>query len=252
VVEGTALEKRQARKGLESSNLSLSAMLKLISLNIERSRHLDRIIPFLERERPDILTLQEAVPSDTERFSRLLGLPHLISLRDCLVPNNSAEAGRENIVVDSGIALLSRLPFRESGSEYYYVPPMGIRLEAKNMVDARTTNAQGIVWALVEEEGVPYTFVTTHFTWTRDGQPDAAQRADFRCLSAILTKLPAHILTGDLNAPRGMGMWPIISPPNLIRRSIPIFIKRGICGLSLMRSSVIDPTVAQMSVSRPD
>lgn len=87
------------------------------------------------------------------------------------------------------------------------MPEAGISLEAKEMVDARATNAQGVVWGSIEREGRTFTFANTHFTWTADGYPNELQAEDFNALKDILSKIGPHILTGDLNAPRGRGMW---------------------------------------------
>ncbi len=179
-------------------------MLKLISLNVERSKHLDRIFPFIRSENPDVLSLQEMLERDLPEFQRQSGLAHAIWLRDTFIDAPSNTGGQPDY---SGIALLSRWPFGAQGAEYYYMPETGIILEAKMMVDARATNAQGVVWGSVEKDGEEFSFANTHFTWTQDGFPNELQETDFLALKAILSKIAPHILTGDLNAPRGRGMW---------------------------------------------
>lgn len=179
-------------------------MLKLISLNVERSKHLDRIFPFIRSERPDILSLQEVLERDLPEFQQQSGLAHALWLPDAFIADPSNTGGQPDY---SGIALLSRHPFSSRGSEYYYMPESGIVLEAKAMVDARATNAQGIIWGGIEKDGEAYTIANTHFTWTADGYPNELQEEDFGALKGILSKIGPHMLTGDLNAPRGRGMW---------------------------------------------
>lgn len=179
-------------------------MLKLISLNVERSKHLSRNLPFFLAEKPDVLCLQEVFEPDLERFQRELEMPFLVWLPDALIDHETNSTGRPGY---SGQAILSHQPLTAIGREYYYMPERGIALQMKQIVDARSTNAQGIVWASLEKDGEIFTIANTHFTWTPDGESNLAQETDFVPLKAILTDLPPHILVGDLNAPRGQRMW---------------------------------------------
>jgi len=45
-----------------------SPSIKIISLNIERSKHIDRILPFLVREQPDVFCVQELCKKDIQYF----------------------------------------------------------------------------------------------------------------------------------------------------------------------------------------
>lgn len=190
----------------EAANPSASAkffMIKLISLNIERSNHLHRNIPFFQREQADILCLQEVFEADVERLAHDLEMPFFVWLKDTLIDETKSGAGRGGY---SGPAIFSRVPFINSGSEYYYMPQNGIVLEGEK--DAYPeTNAQGIVWVDVDIAGDRYRFANTHFTCTVGGVFDEHQAHDFQELKKILDHLGAHILTGDLNSPRGRGSW---------------------------------------------
>ncbi len=179
-------------------------MLKLISLNVERSRHLARNLPFFLAERPDVLCLQEAFEADLERFQAELEMPFLAWQPDVLIYKETNSTGKAGY---SGQAILSRYPLNETGEEYYYMPEGGILLEMKEMADVRSTNAQGVIWVSVEKDGEVFTIANTHFTWTPDGYPNAYQETDFVSLQTILAQLPPHLFVGDLNAPRGGGIW---------------------------------------------
>lgn len=180
-------------------------MLKLISLNVERSKHLHRNIPFLQQERPDVLCLQEVFEDDQERFARELEMPYRIWLKDTLTDGEKNGSGKEGY---SGPAIFSRTPFEDSGSEYYYFPEEGIGLESwGDAKSIRQTNAQGLVWARVHVDGDKYLIVNTHFTCTVGGVFDDDQKQDFQKLKRILDRLGAHALAGDLNSPRGRGSW---------------------------------------------
>ncbi len=178
-------------------------MLKIISLNLERSKHLHLNLPFFQRENPDVLCLQEVLEADIDRIAQETGLGHHLWLRDILT---DAPANSDGKTGYSGPALFARSPFIASGSEYYYMPQNGIQLERESEFYSET-NAHGIVWATVEKGDEQYTLVTTHFTWSEDGRATEKQKSDFEHLKKILDTLPPHILTGDLNAPRGFGIW---------------------------------------------
>src|SRR3989338_8311574 len=45
-----------------------SVSIKLISLNIERSKHLNVVLPFLKREKPDVVCIQELLERDIQGF----------------------------------------------------------------------------------------------------------------------------------------------------------------------------------------
>jgi len=49
-------------------------MLKIISLNIEGRKHLSRVMPFFEREKPDVICLQEIYESDFEKIEKETGM----------------------------------------------------------------------------------------------------------------------------------------------------------------------------------
>lgn len=179
-------------------------MLKLISLNIERSKHLDRILPFFQKERPDVLCLQEVFEADLDRIVAETGPVSVVwekTTQHEEPRNNQKEIGF------SGLAILSRHSFLEARSAYYYTPVAGIDLEFSGGRERRETNAQGIVWVKIIHDETVFVIANTHFTWTPDGYPNEHQATDFQSLEKLLKKLPAHILVGDLNAPRGNGMW---------------------------------------------
>ena len=179
-------------------------MIKLVSLNLERSKHLDRNIPFFQKERPDILCLQEVFEADIDHICAETGLSHMIWQK--ATQHEELRNGQKEIGY-SGSAILSRYPFLETGSSYYYLPEAGIDLQFSGGRERRETNAQGILWVKIAPADDVFVVANTHFTWTPNGEPNEHQRSDFQLLEKLLTKLPAHILVGDLNAPRGNGMW---------------------------------------------
>jgi len=64
-----------------------------------------------------------------------------------------------------------------------------------------------LLWTTVEKDGQEFTFVTTHFIWTPNGDPSDLQHESLAKLWPILNTLPPYILSGDLNAPRGRAIF---------------------------------------------
>jgi endonuclease/exonuclease/phosphatase family metal-dependent hydrolase len=164
--------------------------LKLIDLNIEGNRHLAKIIPFLQQEKPDVVCLQEVFRRDLANFS---GWRRLFQATVNLPRPLKDLPGRGLM----GPAILTRLPIKASGKCFYPQKPPPIPVLTRPGQDNRV-----LLWLTLTKAGQDYTVATTHFTWTPDGRPDQRQRRDLTSLLAILKTFPEFILAGDFNAPR--------------------------------------------------
>lgn len=185
--------------------------IKLISLNIERDLHYDRVFPFLRAEAPDAVCLQEVLDRDVLRFQEELGMSGWYA------PIALADRGRHTEAlalsgVYVGTALFSRLPAEDNGALYYFgtadkVPSM------KDPVPAgRHENSTGVfVWARVNLGAVRFTIGTTHFAWTPDGSPSEGQRKNMATLLEELRKFSDIAFCGDFNAPRGGEIWNMLA-----------------------------------------
>lgn len=170
---------------------------KIVSVNIEGAKHLDRVVPFLERERPDIVCLQEVFEPDVQSFAKLLDMEYAFA------PN--VLMGRmeptEPPFVPFGIGMLSRFPLENIQRQYYHGE------EATAVKTVFNENVEVYTHPLLsvegEKEGERYTFATTHFTWTPDGKPNDTQRKHLQALFKILERFDDIVLCGDFNAPRG-------------------------------------------------
>jgi endonuclease/exonuclease/phosphatase family metal-dependent hydrolase len=171
----------------------MSAPLKLVCLNIERSKHLDLVIPFLKRQQADVVCLQELQESDVALFEKELGS------RCVFAPmvNHPPDEGSKPIV--NGDAVLTRLPIQKSAIRYYAGDGKNIEHEAPKYIPAQ----RGFVAVDVEKEGTVYRIVNTHFTWTPDGKLSDEQRRDIAELFRMLAAFEEFVLVGDFNAPRG-------------------------------------------------
>src|SRR3989344_2532519 len=170
----------------------MSASTKLLSLNIERSKHLDLIIPFLERQAPEVACLQEVMEEDIGRISRAMGGASCVFEPMAYRPDESSHP--------MGVAIFSRLEIVEKKTHYY----SGERGVLRNSIqsDSSTYNLLNrlLLTCDIRKDGAVFQICTTHFTWTFDGVADDVQRRDMKALIGILDGLGDFVLTGDFNA----------------------------------------------------
>ena len=178
--------------------------MKLLSLNIEGHNHLDRIIPFLEREQPDVVTLQEVFKADLPRLAEAFGEggPAHISFAPMV------NVDRQNrmdfpFLGELGIAILSKNKPQQTHQYYYVGSPEDI---PHVTMDPNLTNRVVLASKFVIRDSY-FVVATTHFTWAPDGSTTTEQHHDLNKLLIELDKLPPHILTGDFNAPRSSDIW---------------------------------------------
>ncbi|HEY4487219.1 MAG TPA: endonuclease/exonuclease/phosphatase family protein, partial [Candidatus Paceibacterota bacterium] len=87
--------------------------IKLVSINIERDKHLNRVIPFIQGERPDILCLQELNEKDVPLFVETMRSKYH---RFTPMLRHTKETGRLAV----GVGIFSRFPVAVF-QEHYYV-----------------------------------------------------------------------------------------------------------------------------------
>ncbi len=184
--------------------LLMSSTLKLISLNIEMDKHLPRVLPFLEREQPDVVCLQEVFEKDMGLFEKTLGMSgrfEAVSVVDISYVNGVLGPDEELAQKGpQGVAMFSKLPVRSEGVEYYHGEPGEV---PRHSADYNRL----FLWRAVEKEGTLFTIGTTHFTWTPDGNISREQAEDMQKLFTIVEGFPEIAFCGDFNAPRGREMW---------------------------------------------
>lgn len=171
--------------------------LKLLTLNIEHDRHLDRVSDAIVTYLPDIVCLQEVFEKDCARLAAVgdYQVKYAIS---ALMP----EGGRGNSSPRSwGVAVLTRVPVHRQTLAYYSEDPR-IRI-FKESNDPRRL----VLMTELEHEGRFYRVGTTHFTWSMNGAATDDQRADFTRLKQVLLPYPHYVLCGDFNSPRGREMF---------------------------------------------
>ena len=182
----------------------MSVSLKLISLNIERHKHLDLVEKFLAQRMPDVVCLQEVFEHDLERLARAFG-----ATSTAFEPMGRLPEELPPGVM--GVAILSRVPIRKMRAHYYAGIP-GVLNDAiiGNKLTFQQLNKL-VLTVELEKEGKPFRIATTHFTWTPDGAPDEFQRAHILKLLTVLEGLGEFVFCGDLNAPRGGEIFDMLS-----------------------------------------
>lgn len=170
-------------------------MLRVISVNIEYDKHLDRVLPFLKTEKWDVLLLNELLATDVPKFEEVLQ-------EDCFfVPQMKFPREYGNIPMGGGV--FSRFP--TICKDEQYAGPLG---EIQDFNDSTpetklATQKNFLVTAEVNKEGVIYKIGLTHFPWTPDGEADNIQRVCAKALLEIIEREGEIVLFGDFNAPRG-------------------------------------------------
>lgn len=205
----------------ETSKLSESKeKTKLVSLNIERDKHLDRVLEFLKEENADVVCLQEVIENDVETIKKAIGISNSIfnPQLKCLDKNGN--------IVTLGTIILSKSPIIKSEALLYSEEmPMSFTPELfQNHLPQEErkvlVNKQGSRKLLVAEiagKDKNWKIATVHFTWCFYGSKDKngdfiwdinqemlkEQTEDATRLIKILNNLKEFVFCGDLNSPRG-------------------------------------------------
>ncbi len=179
--------------------------INLVSVNIERSKHLELVLPFLRERAPDVACIQECMERDIPLLKETVG-EHVLFVPLCIFAQRSDE--EEGLY---GQTIFSRYPFVTTSSQYYggeYDPLSTFTDDKEASIERIGKALSGIE---IEKDGVVYKIMTTHFTWSKHGEPDERQRTDLKSLFGILETQPEFVLTGDFNAPRGRATWDTIA-----------------------------------------
>ena len=181
----------------------MSASLKLISLNIERSHHLERVKNFLVSKPLDVLCIQELYRRDVPFLEQIVGARALYVPMTTYVLETPPEP--------MGLGIFSRLPVARTES-YVYAGNPDV-LPELNQEDPSTWNNKilSVTFVEVEKDGTRFRLGNTHFTWTPDGEPNDLQRTNMKALLRVLESRGEFVLCGDFNAPRGKEIWRILA-----------------------------------------
>ncbi len=168
--------------------------MKLISVNIEGQKHLERIRSFLISEKPDVVCLQEVYECD------LPAIAELFSMQYHFAPHHSGRV----INSDKGIAILAP-EFQLVTSKHF----AGRELASQKVNPEENCESQyhhntiQLITSEIMYEGHVFRFNTTHLPVTREGEVAWFQLEAVDRLMIELKQQPELILCGDTNAPRG-------------------------------------------------
>ncbi|MEO1609885.1 MAG: endonuclease/exonuclease/phosphatase family protein [Pseudomonadota bacterium] len=178
--------------------------MRILSLNIEGPKHLDRVVPFLNSQCPDIACLQELSDSD---------IPTILSQTNLKKCHFVAMARHPALQPDQrgGVGIFSRYPFIATNHLTYAGQGKGDRVVDLANEETRFRTCRYVV-ALVKLDinGIIFRIGTTHFPWTSNGQPTSFQWQAAHNLISLLNDQPI-VLTGDFNAPRGGPIFELLA-----------------------------------------
>jgi endonuclease/exonuclease/phosphatase family metal-dependent hydrolase len=169
------------------------AGLKLVSVNIERSKHLDRVERFLTDQQSDLICVQELAERDISRIESILGARCIYAP---MIRIPSEFPGGDSYI--SGVGIFTKHPILRNHIEYY----VGNEVGARSVEDHPSDRNRAIIACDIAVAGDTYRIVTTHFTWTPKGDVSDEQREDLERLFSVLAPLGEFALCGDFNAPR--------------------------------------------------
>jgi endonuclease/exonuclease/phosphatase family metal-dependent hydrolase len=170
--------------------------MRLMSLNVERSGHLDRFVPFVRQFAPDVLCLQELVESDVEAIIAGTGFR---SAHFAAMARYSGEPGEAPF----GVGIFAHAPFTATRTETYAGGGNGqSALDRRSPKTRFATTRYALASASLVFDGFEAEIATTHFPWTENGQATDFQ---FTALEQLIALVEGRriVLTGDFNAPRG-------------------------------------------------
>lgn len=174
--------------------------LRLLQLNIERDKHLDRVCSFLDHESFDVICLQETFERDAHMLAERYNLSLHFTPR--VLRNGAAE----------GVAILSPHPLKQKRSIRYAGQETLIEGILQGTMDEKTGSQMYLVaFADVTLPTGHLTIGTTHFPWTPDGGASDFQRKTMFTLLELLASESNFILCGDFNAPRGGEIWEMLA-----------------------------------------
>ncbi len=166
--------------------------MKLISINIEAQKHLDRVIPFIKVENPDVLCLQEVCDCNLQLFASLGYTGEFLPSSMITVNDNS---------MTYGTALLSKHSMKNFLSYYFRGSKEAVR--AYKDEEILCTQQKALLFASVLINGETYNIATTHFTWALNGRGASPEQIiDMEKFLHFTSTLEPHILCGDFNTSR--------------------------------------------------
>lgn len=179
----------------------MSANLKLLQLNIEGSKHIELVTPFLIAQQPDAVCLQELNEPNIAHFEAVLGM------RCFYAPMNVEPEG-----VVHGVGIFSK-----NASNMRAVRYAGYMREDNVMADYTTretsyyTKSFVLASVDIEKDGELFHIANTHLPATHRAEITSYQREAMQGLVELLKKEGEFVLAGDFNALRGQEIFGMLA-----------------------------------------
>ena len=170
------------------------AGIKLVSVNIEFSKHLDRVERFLREQRPDVICMQELMAHDIPALEQALDMR-------CYFTGTTRRSFEKSPGIQ-GIGIFSRFPATYASYFYSGDGLPDIMFDDTSAQTKHATESHALSICKLEKDNVVFKICTTHFTWTPDGSTSDEQLQDLEALLRVLAPLDEFVLCGDFNAPR--------------------------------------------------
>jgi endonuclease/exonuclease/phosphatase family metal-dependent hydrolase len=170
--------------------------IKLLQLNIEKDKHLDKIEPFLQGQDISVACFEEVPETLVNPLAEAMRAPHFSffpTLRSKGIPE--------------GLMIASTHPLKDIKSYHYAGDPVLHDHIKGSAYPEVGTFMRAALFATVAAPSASFRIGATHFTWTPDGSVTDEQRKHLEQLFAALSEEPEFILCGDFNAPRGGETW---------------------------------------------
>lgn len=183
--------------------------LNIASINIERSKHLPRIAAFIDRERPDLLCLQELCERDIPFFEALMGG------RMAFAPMVRHPGEGPSDVV--GIGMIARAEaLTDVVADYYSGSPQSIReITFFSIQGQRSADPLSIAEVMLTATLRGMRIAVTHLNVTPLGTSTPYQRESagklIRLAQSQAQQAGDLLLVGDFNAPRGRPTFDLIA-----------------------------------------
>ncbi len=163
---------------------------KIVSINIERHKHFERVVDFLKKENPEIICLMEVCESDVAILAGE-SYPFRVYAPNSVMPESEG-------VGTTGVAILSKEMMDDY--EVFY---------CGEKTDAHLVNTEfgGHTPTVILATSGTLQIGTIHFTWTSNGSVDDKQRHHMEVLLDYLSTKDKLIVCGDFNIPRGNEMY---------------------------------------------
>jgi len=169
--------------------------MRLLQLNVQRDKHYARILPFLDRERFDVICPQEVMEPDLATLDRY-------GYEVFFVPRALREGVKEGIAILSSHAFVKTKAVQYAGTSVLQEGPLQGTADEKSVAQMYL-----VAFADITIGDDRFHIATTHFPWTEKGAVSDFQRASMPEMLRVLKAEGDLILCGDFNAPRPNEIW---------------------------------------------